>query len=336
MEMQFLSSSPLELQQKGWNFQTLNSKGNDFYESELIFMNQGGDMEEKIESFAAKKDNEVIAGKFHVKSCSRGHWKPGEDARLIELVSQFGPQNWNLIAEKLEGRSGKSCRLRWFNQLDPRINRKAFSQEEEEKLLAARRFYGNKWAVIARLFPGRTDNAVKNHWHVTMARRHKEESNVYKRRKVSACSQPVYNTMEMKMTNSTNNAQREFIITSSKDESVSTCTDLSMNSSSTRSNPFLFTNNSPHKHQQLYQVQMGISEKNIVNGCCQKLNGSAGNGMYQFESTMMAMGINQSGSSFSNSEVSTDSMAINVKDSIENVSESSNVHFIDFLGVGTT
>jgi len=45
------------------------------------------------------------------KLCARGHWRPAEDAKLRELVSQHGPQNWNLIAEKLEGRSG------WFEPL---------------------------------------------------------------------------------------------------------------------------------------------------------------------------------------------------------------------------
>lgn len=40
------------------------------------------------------------------KFCSRGHWRSHEDAKLKELVAQFGPQNWNLIAENLEGRSG--------------------------------------------------------------------------------------------------------------------------------------------------------------------------------------------------------------------------------------
>lgn len=57
----------------------------------------------------------------------KGPWSPEEDAILSRLVCKFGARNWSTIARGIPGRSGKSCRLRWCNQLDPYVKRKPFT-----------------------------------------------------------------------------------------------------------------------------------------------------------------------------------------------------------------
>ena len=43
-----------------------------------------------------------------------------------------------------------------------------WSPEEEWLLALAVRAFGNKWATISQILPGRPDNTIKNHWNCKM------------------------------------------------------------------------------------------------------------------------------------------------------------------------
>ena len=100
----------------------------------------------------------------------KGPWRVEEDKTLIDWVSKQGPMKWSSCSELIPGRSGKQCRERWYNNLDPKVVKGNWTANEEYKIFKLFESEGSQWSKIASYFRGRTENSIKNRFYCTLRR----------------------------------------------------------------------------------------------------------------------------------------------------------------------
>jgi hypothetical protein len=98
----------------------------------------------------------------------KGPWTLEEDRKLFDWVKSNGTSKWTFCAETISGRTGKQCRERWYDTLDPHIEKGGWTPKEDYLIFSLYAQKGSKWSKIAVHFPRRTQNSIKNRFYSTL------------------------------------------------------------------------------------------------------------------------------------------------------------------------
>lgn len=66
-----------------------------------------------------------------------------------------------------------------MNQLNPQLNREAWTEEEDLIILKEYEKHGPRWAIINKLLNNRSENQVKNRFYYCIQKKYKGELHSY-------------------------------------------------------------------------------------------------------------------------------------------------------------
>lgn len=128
-----------------------------------------------ISNFENQND-EIKSGSSNHVSYQRHKFSQEEDIRLNKLIKAFGPKKWNTIALSMPGRTGRQCRDRFANYLNPSLTNGPWTVEDDILLQQKVCEVGLHWNIIAKFFKGRSSNNIKNRWYTYLCKNNQNAS----------------------------------------------------------------------------------------------------------------------------------------------------------------
>ena len=107
----------------------------------------------------------------------KNKFTPEEDEKLRQLVAKYGTKDWKVIARKLEKRTPRQCRERYNNYAGPSFTNSKWTEEEDRLLDEKFQQFGSKWQTIAKFFPNRSGNNIRNRYKLRQKQARLKEQN---------------------------------------------------------------------------------------------------------------------------------------------------------------
>ena len=97
-------------------------------------------------------------------------WTNAEDEVVKAGISKYGMNNWERVASLIDTHSAQECKDRWYQFLDPHINKGEWSRLEEEKLVELQELFPEQWALISSQIDRRTAWQCEQHYEALLQR----------------------------------------------------------------------------------------------------------------------------------------------------------------------
>jgi hypothetical protein len=102
---------------------------------------------------------------------NKAKFLPDEDARLLDLVEQAGPnKDWSKICEMLGTRSARQCRERYQSYLNPNVGKEIWTAAEDRLLRIQVELHGTRWDQIVHCFQNHSTISLRNRWKLISQR----------------------------------------------------------------------------------------------------------------------------------------------------------------------